>query len=496
MNNKFVTTMENGANAVALRIDRACDWLAIRFEYDRERSWICMQLWDPAGRLRYTHLDFYQDRHAVIHCDPGRTDLMGVPGPVDAGEWKLTFAFKAPKTFTLEWEAGDGMPPAELTVPPQRLRRWCDAGGETGGGYALNRYDWNESVETGSRWYKGDFHTHSRLSDGKMSPEQQMRQAHVRGLDFFAVTDHNLLPASWPEGGVLVIPGIEFTSLKKGHWNALGLNRWLDWTEGLTEDGVFTQELQNRLMEQAGRLGAIRSINHPMMAHFSWLYTETPLAYIDTLEIMNSPNCSGGPGFTERALALWGTLWNEGYCVPGIGGSDTHMLPSELYKETGLPSFIGDPANYVYADGLSAASILQAARSGRVYVSRGPELDIGISVGNQPYMLGDDLTNALRASTDGLVRYRLTVRGAAECELHLVENGTITAKYPLRTNEETLEFPLDWGHEPYVWGRVDIRSAEGRLVAFTNPVYSGARKPDIKTWGELLTIAQSLSASE
>ena len=39
---------------------------------------------------------------------------------------------------------------------------------------------------------KGDFHTHTSLSDGKESPEFVVMQSLKRGMDFVAITDHHV----------------------------------------------------------------------------------------------------------------------------------------------------------------------------------------------------------------------------------------------------------------------------------------------------------------
>ena len=38
--------------------------------------------------------------------------------------------------------------------------------------------------------------------------------------------------------------------------------------------------------------------------------------------------------------------------------------------------------------------------------------------------------------------------------------------------------------------RVEVRDEGGSLLAFTNPIYHGERKPQIFTWGELLERAR------
>lgn len=87
------------------------------------------------------------------------------------------------------------------------------------------------------------------------------------------------------------------------------------------------------------------------------------------------------------ALKLWDLLWKDGYKIRGIGGSDSHMLPSETYAESDKPSVIGDPCTYVLAQGLPAAETLEGVSKGHVYVSREVELDIRILCNGQTYII-------------------------------------------------------------------------------------------------------------
>jgi len=42
----------------------------------------------------------------------------------------------------------------------------------------------------------------------------------------------------------------------------------------------------------------------------------------------------------------WKTIWESGYRMYGIGGSDSHMAPEERYPGSDLPSIYGDPTVY------------------------------------------------------------------------------------------------------------------------------------------------------
>lgn len=71
-----------------------------------------------------------------------------------------------------------------------------------------------------------DFHTHTVYSDGTLTPEQLVREAHKAGLTTLSVTDHDItdgIEAAQTEAhrlGMEVIPGIELSAMVK---NANGM---------------------------------------------------------------------------------------------------------------------------------------------------------------------------------------------------------------------------------------------------------------------------------
>jgi len=80
-------------------------------------------------------------------------------------------------------------------------------------------------TQSNYQWFKGDFHTHTRFSDGSMSPQENLISAQEQQLDFFFATDHNILANKWPlSDDVVVFPGTELTT-NFGHGNFLGLHQ-------------------------------------------------------------------------------------------------------------------------------------------------------------------------------------------------------------------------------------------------------------------------------
>jgi len=88
----------------------------------------------------------------------------------------------------------------------------------------LNPYagiDWQAAKQ-----HKGNFHTHSKQSDGEFSPDQVIDEYHERGYHILAITDHNGCTFPWqkwerkPEDlGMVAVPGNELSR----HHHALSL---------------------------------------------------------------------------------------------------------------------------------------------------------------------------------------------------------------------------------------------------------------------------------
>ncbi len=76
---------------------------------------------------------------------------------------------------------------------------------------------------------KIDMHVHSHYSDGVLTIRQIIKQAKKRGLDGFAITDHDTIKGHKEikkENDITIIPGLEITS-EKGHILAYGIKEMI-----------------------------------------------------------------------------------------------------------------------------------------------------------------------------------------------------------------------------------------------------------------------------
>src|SRR5699024_8388628 len=227
--------------------------------------------------------------------------------------------------------------------------------------FSLNNIDHNQVFQTEKKWYKGDFHTHTIYSDGEMTREENIEMANKQSLDFFVATDHNIVPTSWyDQSNILVIPRTEVTSTL-GHFNIINLNT-SPFVKNRLRD-MYDEKGTNEIIAQDYG-DALISINHPFLKGCPWIYRDTNMGNIDTIEIINDPTYPDNLEATEHALTAWNLLLNDGYKITGIGGSDSHLRPDDHYDGSSEPSLIGDPGTYVYCDELTASNLMNSVRKG------------------------------------------------------------------------------------------------------------------------------------
>ena len=164
---------------------------------------------------------------------------------------------------------------------------------------------------------------------------------------------------------------------------------------------------------------------------------------------------------------------------------DSHLRPDESYEKNGPPSVIGDPATYVFSDGLSAEKVLGAVRMGNAYVSRGPVLDCQVFVEDTACKPGSEI-GANFSGDSVLFQYEINYENVeAGASLHWILNGNEYKKVLLNQSGTTKE-TFQWKKSEPNWLRFEIRGNNGQLLAFTNPVYSGEKKTTLHTWGKLI----------
>jgi hypothetical protein len=300
------------------------------------------------------------------------------------------------------------------------------------------------SLETGPRWYRGDFHVHSRESGDATASFAEIRTLAVsQRLDFVVLSDHNtvsqhgLIAALQPTvSDLLFVRGAEVTTYG-GHANAFGISEYVDHRIGL--DGRTAAAMIGDITAQGGLV----SINHPALdlgqacIGCAWSHSDTPWEEVDAVEIQTGRWESTVGVFTPLAMALWDEQLDAGHRLAALGGSDDHRAGQDT-GVNGTP--IGAPTTMVYADELSESAILAGVAAGRtVVLLRGPDspvVELFIEAGAERGMIGDSVAGSR-------VVVEAHVTGGAGLDLQLVRNGEPDAIVSLASDDVTERFELD-----------------------------------------------------
>ena len=283
-------------------------------------------------------------------------------------------------------------------------------------------------VETGSRWYKGNTHTHTLNSDGDSTPDDVVRWYREHGYQFLVLTDHNFVTSvaglnalHGADERFLVIRGEEVSDRyedKSLHINGLDVN-----AEVAPQGGSSVVDVLQRNVDAIRRANGIPHINHPS---FRWSITAQELQRVRNnrlFEIFNGHpqvnNVGGGgvPGLEE----VWDAILTDGTLLYGIAVDDAH-----IFKAPGNPDVAGPGRGWVAvrAPRLEARALLDGLERGDFYASTGVELSDYHATTRQ-------MTVTVKATA--FSKYRIQFIGKGGRVLNEVAEPTAT--YEIRGNE-------------------------------------------------------------
>ena len=216
----------------------------------------------------------------------------------------------------------------------------------------------------GRKWYKGNLHTHTLLSDGKISFDEAVSRYRYAGYDFLSVTDHWVPSKTVTEDNFLLLSGCEYDT----HYFEMHGDCKRKVTIHIVGISFTTLPKLEKSPDLRGQeiIDAIKAANGiAFFAHPEWSRNLPAdiekLRNLSGVEIFNT-ECGINEehyeysGFHVDQLAL------VGMNLPVLATDDVHQYKGEECK-----SFI-----MVQTDELSRESILDAINKGRFYASQGP----------------------------------------------------------------------------------------------------------------------------
>jgi len=285
------------------------------------------------------------------------------------------------------------------------------------------------------RWYKGNLHTHTSRSDGRLDPEETVRRYREAGYDFLALTDHNTITEiQSPSDDFLLLLGVELDGDRADAGEAFHIVSF-----GLDGPGpVPSRPTIDHALAWTRERGGEAILAHP---------------YWSGLVLCDMLRCSGCLGVEvfntgchfDLAKGYSSVHWDDalgrgmqfwGFAVDDSHHGDSGRRPTDTARAWVM----------VKAQELTREAILGAIREGLFYSSWGPAIhDIAL----------EDGVLSVRCSPVREISF-IAQRWAGESNFAMQGPTIEGASYTLR------------GHEDFV--RVECRDTEGRC-AWSNPLF-------------------------
>ena len=239
------------------------------------------------------------------------------------------------------------------------------------------------------RYFKANLHTHSTISDGKLTREEVKEAYKALGYQILCLTDHNTIVnhSDMNEPDFLMLTGAEInindkdfsvSSGKTYHLNLIAKEpdnlwfparrrRWFDVAEEIDNkihyddmDIQHDPDSINAMIEKANEKGFLVMYNHPTWS----CHTYEDYAYLKGvwgMELRNTECCM--IGHNENNARVYKEMLTSGIPVFPVGTDDMHYRRS-----------LGKSWIMVGATDLSYRSVIDALEKGDFYMSCGPEI--------------------------------------------------------------------------------------------------------------------------
>ena len=290
------------------------------------------------------------------------------------------------------------------------------------------------------RWYKGNVHAHTTISDGTRTPKKLVEIYRDAKYDFLSITDHSVVAdtRSLGDPSFLLIPGEEICVGRSHagtlyHLVALGVDETLPFTD-------FDRELDpQRVVDHINEIGGITILAHPYWSGLS----HRDMMELDRyhgVEIYNT-SCEYERNTGLSAAHIDGVIAAGRrptiYAVDDHHGADRPTMPLDA-----CGAWIS-----VKAASLSRESIMKSVKEGLFYSSTGPEI--------KSVAIREDGVITVECSPVKTISFVSTP--SLGMVFHAMDGSITGASYPGRPGET------------YV--RVEVTDYDGR-TAWTNPIYN------------------------
>ena len=228
------------------------------------------------------------------------------------------------------------------------------------------------------KFYRGNLHTHSTLSDGRLSPEVVCQLYRDNGYDFMALTDHFMKQYNYPVADTRAFRTDDFTTLLGAElhtgqtelgqlWHILAVGLPLDFEPNL--EGETGPEIAARALEAGAFVAA---------AHPQWYgITEADILSLGPVHAIETFNGTAHD-HNDRADSwhITDILLTRGHHYTACATDDAHFTAERGDFALGWV--------WVKSETLEPNALLTALKDGDFYSSTGPQIhDVQVIPGDK-----------------------------------------------------------------------------------------------------------------
>jgi hypothetical protein len=229
-----------------------------------------------------------------------------------------------------------------------------------------------EAFAAPGKFYRGNLHTHSSLSDGKLAPEEVCKRYRERGYDFICLSDHFMPHYNYPIADTRPYRTNSFTTILGAECHAPATEQGEKWhilAVGLPIDfppngeGETGPEIAQRCLDA----GAFLAIPHPEWYALSMADAASiPGAhavevYNHTSQVLNARG--GGSYYLDDLL-------NSGRRINALACDDAHFVAGEDQNRDAFGGWV-----MVKAETNEPEALVAALKLGHYYSSQGPKFE-------------------------------------------------------------------------------------------------------------------------
>src|SRR5690625_2820965 len=162
---------------IAFNVQESVISISIEIKTEK-RVWLTYMVYDEQKVLRAQFMKINAPQPLVIHTDKKKTSPYTIYGPIKPGKWTIEISILTAEEIgsSINWCTCAISFNKDLIEKKADSYLWQDSENPT---FNLKEFDANKVYNANNKWFKGDFHTHTKIGRASCR-ESGMREERAR----------------------------------------------------------------------------------------------------------------------------------------------------------------------------------------------------------------------------------------------------------------------------------------------------------------------------